>query len=261
MPNQTSPRSAPDFLRPLQGSGDIALSIVIPAYNEQKRIEACIRRIRDYMSGFRHGYEIIVVDDGSADATAEVVEGLKSEIPEIVMISYPDNMGKGHAVRQGMLASKGEFALLSDADLAAPIEELEKLAAAIDEGFDISIGSRALPDSILTHHQPRYRELGGRALNLIVRLLAVPGIMDTQCGFKLFNRKAVQAIFPYCFVSGFAFDVEVLHLARRQGLKIKETPIRWAHQSGSKVRPFSDGVKIAVDALKIRFHRYQLGQG
>lgn len=230
------------------------LSLVIPAYNEGGRIAGTVETVRAFLDSQAKPYEIIVVDDGSTDGTTEVV----AKLPGIQAISYQPNHGKGYAVRRGALASRGEFVAFSDADLSAPIEELPKLFEAIEAGADVAIGSRALKSSQLLIHQPRYRELGGKALNLVIRMLAVPGIMDTQCGFKLFRGEAARRVFANCILSGWGFDVEVLYLARRIGCRVVEVPVRWSHSADSKIRPFRAGLEVLRDTLRIRFHKYGL---
>jgi dolichyl-phosphate beta-glucosyltransferase len=228
------------------------LSLIIPAYNEGSRIAGSVETVRAFLDTLGKPYEIIVIDDGSTDSTAEVLPKLS----DIKAISYQPNAGKGHAVRQGVSASSGEFVAFSDADLSAPIDELPKLFAAIDSGADVAIGSRALKSSQLVIHQPHYRELGGRALNLVIQMLAVPGIRDTQCGFKLFKGDVARRVFAKCFLSGWGFDVEVLYLARRMGYRVAEVPVRWSHSADSKIRPFRAGLQVLRDTLRIRLHRY-----
>ena len=232
------------------------LSVVIPAYNEQTRIESTLRSVEDYLLNHAPAHEILVVNDGSTDGTLDVLQRLSDGISNLRILSYDQNMGKGYAVRKGMLAASGEMILLSDADLAAPIEELPRLQAALSKGADVAIGSRDLPDSVRQVHQSSFREAGGRALNLLIQALAVPGIADTQCGFKLFTRPCAQAVFPHCFLNRFSFDVEVLYIARRLGFELAEIPINWAHKEGSKVNPINDGIRIVMDLVRIRLHRY-----
>lgn len=227
------------------------LSLVIPAYNEAKRLPETIKTVRAYLETLAKPFEIIVVNDGSTDLTSEILDAL----PGIQAI-HQSNHGKGHAVRQGMLASRGEFVAFSDADLSAPIDELPKLFAAIEAGADVAIGSRAMKSSQLLIHQPRYRELGGKALNLVVRALAVPGIHDTQCGFKLLRGEAARRIFAKCILDGWGFDIEVLYLARRMGYSIAEVPVRWAHASDSKLNPFREGLHVVRDTIRVRMHSY-----
>jgi dolichyl-phosphate beta-glucosyltransferase len=230
---------------------------VVPAYNEEKRIGDSIRAIESFLVDREH--ETIVVDDGSADSTLEILAQLNAEFPHMTVISHSPNRGKGYAVRHGMLAASGDLVLLTDADLSAPIGEMTKLEQAVEAGAAVAVASRAVPDSIITSRQPFYRELGGRALNRPIQALAVPGIHDTQCGFKLFTNECAQTIFPNCFLNGWSFDVEVLYLARRFGFEIKEVGVRWEHREGSKVHPLVDGVRLALDVLKIRMHEYKHG--
>lgn len=230
------------------------LSLVIPIYNEVRRVASTVEAVRAYLDTLDKPYEIIVVNDGSTDGSEDVLAG----IPDISVISYAPNRGKGHAVREGILASKGDIVAFSDVDLSAPIEELSKLLEAVDAGADIAIGSRGLRGSQLGVHQPIYRELGGKALNLVIRLLAVSGIRDTQCGFKLFRGDAARRIFGHCILDGWGFDVEVLYLAKRMGYRIAEVPVRWNHSADSRIRPLQAGLQVMRDLLRIRLHRYPL---
>lgn len=230
------------------------LSLIIPAYNEGKRIGWTVETVRAFLETLGKPFEIIVVDDGSSDGTRDAL----AEIAGIRAISYQPNQGKGHAVRQGVVVSRGEYVAFSDADLSAPIDELPKLFAAIEAGAGIAIGSRALRHSELVVHQPIYRELGGRALNLAIRALAVRGIHDTQCGFKLFDGELARRLFPKCILNGWGFDVEVLYLARRMGCEIAEVPVRWAHSADSKLNPFREGFRVISDTIRVRLHRYRI---
>ncbi|MDO8681997.1 MAG: glycosyltransferase [Armatimonadota bacterium] len=234
----------------------LALSVVTPAYNEETRIGDSIRAIAAYLSQNTPAYEIIVVNDGSSDSTLEILQKLHGEIARLTILTYSQNMGKGYAVRQGMLAAKGDWVLMTDADLAAPIEELPKLEEALRNGADLAVGSRATVGSVREIHQPFYRELGGQILNLAIQAIAVWGIRDTQCGFKLFTRECAQAVFPKCFLNDFSFDVEVIYLARKLGFKVKEVGVRWYHREGSKVHPIRDGIRLLVDLFRIRTHKY-----
>jgi dolichyl-phosphate beta-glucosyltransferase len=235
---------------------DIELSVVIPAYNEENSIESTTREIDRYLSSLGIIYEIVIVDDGSSDATLSIARSLSEQLLSVRVCSYSPNRGKGVAVRTGILGAEGKRVLFTDADHATPIQELPPLMTALDGGYAVAIGSRAAPGAIRVIHQPFYRELGGRALNLFIRLFAVPGILDTQCGFKLFTRESAQAIFSRCFIDRFSFDVEVLYLAQQLGYKIAELPIHWAHHDGSRVNPIRDGLKMFVDIAKMRLHRY-----
>src|SRR5581483_8969896 len=232
------------------------LSVVVPAYNEEGRLGASLKRMLAYFDAQEYPVEILVVDDGSSDGTASIVEQIAACRPQVRLLSYQPNRGKGHAVRYGMLRAQGERVLFCDADLATPIEEVEKLRAALDSGYDIAIGSRDVAGSELIRRQSFVREMGGRTFNKMVQLVAVPGIHDTQNGFKLFTRGASDAVFSRCRVEHFAFDVEVLYLALRMGLRIAEVPVRWAHQEGSKVRFARDAWRMLKTLFRIRVTRY-----
>lgn len=235
----------------------VFFSIIIPSYNEQDRIAATLERVERYLSALGKPFEIIVVDDGSSDDMLSIVTDMAAASSVIRIISYKPNHGKGYAVRQGVAAARGEYIAFSDADLSAPIEEIDKLFAAMEKGSDIAIGSRAIHGAEIPVHQPLYRELGGKALNLIIRALAVPGIRDTQCGFKLFRGNVARELFAKCFLDGWGFDVEILFLARKAGYCIAEAPVRWSHSEGSKIHPFSAAIKIIGDLIRVRLHRYK----
>ncbi len=228
------------------------LSLIIPAYNEEGRIEACLEAVQSYLSGLEKSYEIIIVDDASTDRTLDIV---KSNDSCVRIISYEPNRGKGYAVRQGMLASEGDYAAFTDVDLSAPIDQLSKLFNAIEDGYDIAIGSRAVKGTVIPVHQPLYRELGGKCLNKIIQLLAVPGIKDTQCGFKLFKGDAARKIFSRCIINGWGFDVEVLYIARKLGYRVKEVPVTWSHMEGSKIHPFRAALRVISDVVYMRLRQ------
>ena len=230
------------------------LSVVIPAYNEETRIERTLQRIVEYLNARGETYEILVVSDGSTDATETIVQRFAQAYPQVQLLVYQPNRGKGHAVRYGILRARGEHVLFSDADLATPIEELEKLEPYLDRGYPVAIGSRPLRESQLVIRQPFYREMAGRVFNKVVQLLAVRGIHDTQCGFKLFTREAAHEIFSRCRLNGFSFDFEALFYAQRLGYPIAEVPIRWMHQEGSKVRLLRDGLRMLRDLVWLRLN-------
>lgn len=232
------------------------LSLIIPAYEEQDRIARALETIQAYLASCGRPCEIIVVDDGSRDNTCQVAQEYAARSTSVRVITYPDNRGKGYAVRQGVAASRGAYVAFSDADLSTPIEELDKLFAAMDKGYDIAIGSRAIKGSKLILHQPLYRELGGKVLNLVIQALALPGIKDTQCGFKLFRGDLAREIFPMCFVNSWGFDVEVLYVARKGGHSIAEIPVVWKHTPGSTIRPLRAGLELINDIVHVRLHNY-----
>lgn len=224
------------------------LSVVIPAYNEQDRLGPTLARVQSYLAAQTYQSEVIVVDNASADRTAGVArEAGVRVIPE-------PQRGKGAAVRAGMLAAAGEYLLFSDADLSTPIEEVERLFQALRAGHDIAIASRALPESKLPVRQPWYRELVGRAGNLLVRALAVRGIADTQCGFKLFPREIARRLFGAQRMTGIAFDMEVLFLAQRLKLRIAEVPVTWVDSPDSRISRVRDSLDAVKDLLRIRMN-------
>ena len=233
---------------------DKKISVVIPAYNEAAIITDTLETTLAFLRAHFADYELVLSDDGSTDDTA----GAVPVDDRVKTISYEINRGKGHAVRMGIAASHGEYVAFSDADLSAPIEEITKLFDAISSGADVAIGSRAMQQSKLLMRQPLYRELGGKTLNLAIQILAVPGIRDTQCGFKLFKGDLARRIFKECILDGWGFDVEALYLARRLGCSIAEVPIRWAHSADSKISPFSAGLQVLKDLVRIRLHKYRL---
>jgi dolichyl-phosphate beta-glucosyltransferase len=226
--------------------------VVVPAYNEEARLPRTLNRLHEYYEAQGYPYDVTIVSDGSADGTRALVEAFASEHPQFRLIEYHPNRGKGYAVRTGVLAAAGDLVLFCDADLATPQEETEKLLAHVHQGADVAIGSRPLRESKLEIRQPLYRELLGRGFNLAVQMLAVPGIDDTQCGFKLFTRKSAQDVFGRCKLDGFSFDIEALIIARDLGYRIAEVPIRWSHQEGSKVNLLRDGSRMLRDLVKLR---------
>lgn len=229
-----------------------SLAVVIPAYNEEARIVPTLERVRDYLAGQPYAWSVLLVSDGSSDRTADLGREFAERDPRFKVHHYAPNRGKGHAVRVGMLEADADLILFSDADLAAPIEEVEKLLAHMKEGAEVAIGSRPLKESRLEIRQPFYREFLGRAFNFAVQTLAIRGIKDTQCGFKLFTKKAARDIFSRCKMDGFSFDFEALMIARDLGYRIDEVPIRWRHQEGSKVVLMRDGPRMLRDLVKLR---------
>ena len=224
------------------------LSVVIPAYNEEERLVPTLKRIKEYLAGQSYDSEVLVVDNASADRTSEVAReaGVKA-------LAEP-RRGKGAAVRTGMLAAQGRYILFSDADLSTPIEELEKLMAELRAGADVAIASRGLPESNLVKRQPWYREFVGRAGNVLVRMIAVRGIADTQCGFKLFPREIARRIFPAQRLTGAAFDVEVLFIAQHAGWKIAEVPVTWIDSPDTRFSRVRDSLDAVKDLVRIRMN-------
>lgn len=228
------------------------LSVVVPAYNEETRLPRSLARLREYYDAQDYPYDVTIVSDGSKDGTAKLVSEFAAANPQFRLIDYSPNHGKGYAVRTGMLAAKGDLILFCDADLATPQEETAKLLPHMVQGADIAIGSRPLRESSLEKHQPFLREMFGRMSNKLIQLLAVRGIQDTQCGFKMFTRKAAHDIFSRCKLDEFGFDFECLMIARDLGYRIDEVPIRWHDQEGSKVVLMRDGPRALRDLIKIR---------
>ena len=235
-------------------SAEVFLSVVIPAYNEALRIPSTLPRLLAYLRDFGEPYEVVVVDDGSTDETFDVVEKLALEFPGVRPMRNTVNSGKGFAVRQGMLAARGEFLLFTDADLSAPINEAERLLGPLRSGYDVVIGSRALKREWIGVHQSSFRETAGKLFNFVLRRTTGLTFSDTQCGFKGFRREAARTVFSRQTTQGFGFDVEVLYLARKFGLKVLEVPVHWDHTGASKVRPVRDGAWMLLDLLKIRWN-------
>jgi dolichyl-phosphate beta-glucosyltransferase len=239
-------------------TGTVDVSIVIPAYNEQARIGPTVVQTLDFLERHHPHGEVLVVDDGSTDDTAKIVEQLGGKRARV--LRQLKNMGKGAAVRRGMLEATGEYVLFMDADMSTPIEELEKVLVFAKEGADVVIGSRGLSDSDVRRRQPTIRELMGRGFNVIVRSLLVGGIKDTQCGFKLFSRNAAKEIFSRVTVDGFAFDVEALVLANKLGFKVREVPVIWYHAPHSKVSPLFDSTRMFADVVALRLRHARAGR-
>jgi len=227
------------------------ISVIIPAYNEVRRLPRNLALVYNYLKSRFSSFELIVVDDGSYDHTADFVDDFAEQSPEVRLISYVPNKGKGHAVRIGMLAASGDLILFNDADGSSPIEELEKLLASIKDGADIAIGSRAKPDDARTVNALAYRKYLGNTFNAIVQGLLLPGFYDTQCGFKLFKKEMAHDIFSVTRLDRFAFDVEVLYVARLRDYKITEIPINWTNVEGSKVNVFTDSPQMLLEVLGV----------
>jgi dolichyl-phosphate beta-glucosyltransferase len=227
------------------------LSVVIPAFNEVTRILPTLERILAYMDGHHPDYEILVVDDGSTDGSAAAIERQFGSRRRLRVLSYGGNRGKGYAVRHGTLQASGDVVLMSDADLSTPIEEIEKMLPLLQQGSDMVIGSRALAQSEIRKRQPFYREGGGKFFNLLVRLIVLSDFHDTQCGFKLFRREPLLPVLRRQRIDGFAFDVEMIALARARGLTVVDVPVIWINSPTSRVR-MRAAFRAFADLIAIR---------
>jgi glycosyltransferase involved in cell wall biosynthesis len=232
------------------------LSIVIPAYNEEKRIVKTLEGTFEYLNAQHYDSEVLVVNDGSRDLTAErVIEFAIGTSGRLRLIENPGNCGKGYAIRNGMLQASGEICLFYDADLATPTSEIVKVVTPIAENrYDVVFGSRALDRSLIGTHQSAIREAIGRGGNWIQYVLTGLNFKDTQCGFKAFRRDAAQSIFPLQQIDGFGFDPEILFIAKKQGWRLLETPVRWNHVEGSKVNPIASPIKVLLEVSTIRWN-------
>lgn len=231
-----------------------SISIVIPAFNEEARLPVTLSAVLHYVAEQHPDHEILVVDDGSTDHTAAVAEAFREQDPALRVLRLERNRGKGAAVRTGVLASTKEWVLVTDADLSTPIEELAALLRWGLLGNEVVIGSRGLPESDIRQRQPRYRELMGRGFNLLVRTLVLGGFRDTQCGFKLYRGDVAREIFEQAQLDGFAYDVEVLLMAKER-YHVREVPVVWYHAGNSKVSPGRDAGRMALDLLRMRLAR------
>lgn len=253
------------------------LSVIMPAFNEERRIGDSLDKITGFLSFKPYGSEIIVVDDGSSDSTASLVENriaalgaqggasggvcrsdqdamggsVSRGVINVRLIRLRENSGKGRAVREGMMAAEGELCLMTDSDLSTPIEELDRFIQVIESGWDLAIGSRAIEGSLIEVHQAWYRENLGKAFNFAMRLITGLPFKDTQCGFKLFRGKVAKELFGPLVTARFAFDVEIIKRAVHAGFKVKEVPVVWRNSPSTKVRAGRDGLKMLFDTFKI----------
>lgn len=228
------------------------LSVVVPAYNEEQRLPRTIEQIEAYLDGRNSPYELILVDDGSADGTRRVMEAAAGAHPAVRVEVLPHNRGKGRALAVGVEAARGDQILVTDADLSTPIEELEKLEAALAAGAGVAIASRALKGSRVEISQPVYRVLMGKGFNLIVQAVLLPGIWDTQCGFKLFRADVAHSVFENLVTDGFGYDPEVLFRARKRGVRIAEVPVVWRNSAPTKVRAVKSSLDMLGHVVRLR---------
>lgn len=231
-----------------------AISIVIPAYNEAERLGPTLDRVLAFAHESGWNAEIIVVDDGSRDDTAEIVRSYAQKSALVRLVDNFVNRGKGYSVRNGVLHARGEFILFTDADMSSPIEEAPKLLQPLLDEADIAIGSRWAKSELQTKRQSLVRQFLGRVFNLLLRLILRLDFKDTQCGFKAFRREAAKAVFPLQRIEGWGFDPEVLFLARKQGFRTVEVPVRWGHDTRTRINPILDGAQMVSDMLLIRWN-------
>lgn len=228
------------------------LSIIIPAYNEENRLPRTLEQVLSFLQTQPYSFEALVVENGSSDRTFEVAQKYAQTHPQVTVLKETQR-GKGNAVRRGMLEAKGEYRFICDADLSMPIEEVKKFLPPQLNDFDIAIGSREAPGAV-RYNEPSYRHFGGRAINLIIRLFILPGFQDTQCGFKCFRAEVAEDLFRQQTLTGWSFDIEILYLARRKKLRIKEIPIDWYFFKDSKVNALRDALKMISDIFVIHLN-------
>jgi len=229
------------------------LSIIVPSFNEELRLPRSLELIAAYVNASKRGCEVLVVDDGSTDRTAEVGASFSDRIANLRVLKNGDNRGKGYSVRHGMMEAKGENVLFTDADLSAPIEEADQLLSALQQ-YDVAIGSRAMNRKLIEVHESLFREFAGIVFNRIVRVVLWLPFVDTQCGFKAFRRERCRIIFEQQRIERFGFDPELLYLARHHGLKSIEIPVRWSHSPATKINMMRDSVLMFVDVFTIRWN-------
>ena len=231
--------------------GKIHLSIIIPAYNEEKRLSNTLIEVDEYLSKQSYTYEILVIDDGSKDKTFQIAKSLVSQVKNLKPLRYEINRGKGYAVKYGMLKAEGDYRLFTDADNSTSIDQVEKMWPFFEQGYDVVVGSRDTKGAVLDPPQPIHRRILGEAFGLLTKILSGTwGIQDTQCGFKGLTKKAAENIFPKCRIDRFAFDPEILIIAKKLKYKIKEIPVYWKNDLESKVK-ISSMIKMGIDLLKI----------
>jgi glycosyltransferase involved in cell wall biosynthesis len=228
------------------------LSIVIPAHNEETRLPRTLRQVFAFLEEQSYAAEVIIVENGSSDRTLELAHEFETSHSNLIVI-HEEQAGKGNAVRRGVLEAHGEYRFICDADLSMPIEELQKFLPPALKDFDIAIASREAPGAV-RYNEPSYRHWGGRAINLVIRLLILPGLNDTQCGFKCFRAETAENIFQQQKLMGWSFDIELLYLARRKRLRIKEIPVQWYFDADSKVNAIRDALRMIGDIFRIHIN-------
>jgi dolichyl-phosphate beta-glucosyltransferase len=231
------------------------LSLIIPAFNEGRRLPQTLPQIVNFVKAQSYSSEIIVVNNNSSDDTRSIAEEFATEFPFVYVLDEPAQ-GKGAAVRTGMLAAKGEYLFMADADLSMPIEEVNKFMPPNIDDYDVAIASREVPGAV-RYNEPAYRHLMGRVFNLIVKVLAIPGFQDTQCGFKCFRRLAALDVLDSQSIDGWAFDVELLFIAQRRGYRIVEVPINWYYRSNSRISPIHDAINMVREVIGIRMNGWR----
>lgn len=226
------------------------LSVVIPAYNEEQRLPGSLERVFAFLKAQAYSSEVLVIENGSTDRTLEIARQFKPRFPNLTVIQNHER-GKGLAVQRGMLAARGQYRFMCDADLSMPFEQVNRFLPPARDDFDIAIGSREALGAV-RYREPSYRHWGGRGINLIIRVLALPGLRDTQCGFKCFQAEAAEDLFSAQTMPGWSFDIELLYIARRRGYRIVEVPIDWHHSPESKLNVWSDAARMLMDIFIIR---------
>ena len=237
----------------MEAAASPELSIVVPCYNEEQRLPRTIEQIERYLAGIGVSYELILVDDGSSDGTRKIMDAAAERNPAVRLEALPQNRGKGRALAEGVAAARGAEILVTDADLSTPIEEIDKLRAELGKGAGVAIASRALKGSRVEVSQPIYRVLMGKAFNLLVQAVLLPGIWDTQCGFKLFRADVAHDAFAVLTTDGFGYDPEVLYRAKRRGVRIAEVPVVWRNSAPTKVSPIKSSLDMFRHVVRIRF--------
>jgi len=231
------------------------LSIIIPAYNEEKRLPDTLEQVLAFADRQAYPVEVLVVENGSQDRTYDVAQAYAEKHARVTLLKE-DQRGKGLAVRRGMLQARGEYRFMCDADLSMPVDEINRFVPPNLEDFDIAIGSREAPGAI-RFNEPQYRHLGGRAVNTMIRTLALPGLHDTQCGFKCFRASVAEELFKLQTLTGWSFDIELLFIARQRGYRIVELPIHWYFNPESKLNVVQDAFKMGIDILTIHLNQFK----